>query len=114
MNEPRATAKAADEVPPPVQFACSYTQALEALEAVRAADNDKYFMGDEPVYTLRAGTNETRATTLGQFVIHCEQRVRNGSEWQISAGEVFYTPAESRKAFIRESFAPFPVKSNAA
>jgi len=113
MNEPRRTAKTADEVPPPVQFACSYAQALEALEAVRAADDDKYFMGDEPVYTLRAGTNETRATTLGLFTIHCEERVRDGSEWRISAGEVYYAPAELRKQFIRESFAAFPVKSNA-
>jgi hypothetical protein len=113
MNEPRFSAKTANEVPPPVQFACSYTQALEALEAVRAADNDKYFMGQEPVYALRAGTNETRATTQGLFVIHCEQRVRDGSEWQISAGEVFYMDPGKRAAFVRESFAPFPVKSNA-
>ena len=112
MNEPRSTAKTANEVPPPTQFACSYTQALEALEAVRAADNDKYFLGQEPVYALRAGTNETRATTQGLFVIHCEQRVRDGSEWSISAGEVFYKFSDQRTAFVRESFAAFPVKSS--
>ena len=111
MNEPRSTAKIANEVPPPTQFACSYDQALIALGAVVAADNDKYFMGQEPVYALRAGTNETRATTSGQFVIHCEQRTRDGSEWQISAGEVFYTDPGLRAAFVRESFAAFPVKS---
>ena len=113
MDEPRFSAKTANEVPPPVQFACSYTQALEALEAVRAADNDKYFMGNEPTYALRAGTNETRATTQGMFVIHCEQRVRDGSEWQIGAGEVYWTPADKRTAMIRESFAPFGAKSSA-
>ncbi len=112
MIEPRHTAKTANEVPPPVQFACSYTQALEALDAVRVADNDKYFMGQEPVYALRAGTNETRATTSGMFVIHCEQRVRDGSEWSISAGEVFYTDPGKRAAFVRESFASFPVKTS--
>lgn len=110
--EPRFSAKTANEVPPPTQFACSYDQALMALGAVVAADNDKYTMGDAPVYALRAGTVETRATTQGQFVIHCEQRVRDGSEWQINAGEVFYTDVEKRKAFIRESFASFPVKSS--
>lgn len=113
MNEPRFTAKAANEVPPPTHFACSYEQALEALEVVRVADYDKYFMGQEPVYTLRAGTVETRATTQnGIFVIHCPQRVRDGSEWQINAGEVFYTDPGKRAAFVRESFASFPVKTS--
>ena len=112
MNEPRFTAKTANEVPPPTQFACSYEQALDMLEAVRAADIDKYFMGQEPVYALRAGTNETRATTQGLFVIHCEQRVRDGSEWSISAGDVFYTDPGKRAAFVRESFASFPVKTS--
>ena len=113
MNEPRFSAKTANEVPPPTQFACSYDQALIALGAVVAADNEKYFMGQEPVYALRAGTSETRATTQGQFVIHCEQRVRDGSEWSISAGEVFYTDPGQRVTFVRESFASFPVKSSA-
>ena len=109
--EPRFKAKTANEVPPPAQFACSYEQALTALRAVQAADDDAYSMGDAPVYTLRAGTTENQATSFGLFVIHCEQRVRNGSEWQISAGEVYWTPPDKRSAMIRESFAPFPVKS---
>jgi hypothetical protein len=113
-SEPRSSAKKRDAVPPPVDFTCSYSAAVTALAVVTAADNDKYFAGQEPTYLLRAGTNETTATTSGRFEIDCERRKHPaGGVFSVNAGEVYHrymTDGQPANAeWIRELLSRFPV-----